>query len=137
MLKKAKAKGIDSVKMHSKINSYIQTLTNSGPSKQEKSGNIIITTFPVPNTPYSLGHTTNSNETELELVGSFRCTQTFYGSGEDFVNGLKYTLPILNGNDELISWFSDDKKSKDSLLLESIIKAMATEFPLIISSLAD
>ena len=128
-----KAKEIDSVKMHSKINAYIQTLTNSEPKKQEKSGNITITTFLVPNTNYSLQHTTNSGKTDLQLIGFSGLTQTFNGSGADFVSGLKYTLPILNRNDELISWFSDDKESKDSLLLKSIIKAMATEFPVILN----
>ena len=133
MPSKAKANGIDSVRMHSKINEYIQTLTKSKHLKQEKSGNIIITTFLVPNTNYSLQHTTNSGKTDLQLIGFSGLTQTFNGSGADFVSGLKYTLPILNGNKELISWFSDDKVSKDSLLLESIIKAMATEFPLILN----
>ena len=127
-----KAKEIDSGQMHSKINAYIQTLTNSEPIKQEKSGNIIITTFPVQNTPYFLVHTTNSGETVLGLTGLNTYTQTFDEKGES-VNGLKCTLPIFKSGKELISWFSDDIESKDSLLLKSIIKVMATEFPLIIN----
>ena len=77
-------------------------------------------------------HTTNSGETVLELTGLNTYTQTFDEKGES-VNGLKCTLPIFKSGKELISWFSDDKESKDSLLLKSIIKAMATEFPVILN----